>query len=148
MVLEAGSYAFRAELDISYESALEMIRSALEEAGLQILAAMNLQEALQGRLGLEFPHYTILVTTNLLYAYYALKAEMEIGTLLPFHIAVYGNVESSTIAIVDPFSIFGLVENEELDPIAEQIESAFQQILEYLVEDYEEEEEIEDEDQV
>jgi uncharacterized protein (DUF302 family) len=61
-----------------------------------------------------------------------LKAEPEIGLLLPCNVIVYEEGEGSVVSIVDPISMLGVVENPSLEPVADEARARLQRVKEAL----------------
>ena len=75
----------------------------------------------------------ILGACNPNLAYQALQTQLEIGLLLPCNVIVYENDnEQTTISIVDPISMLGIVQSDELDPVADEARRRLQIVIDNL----------------
>lgn len=129
-VLEKKGYTYRKELDLPYEGAVEKVTAALKEEGFGVLTEIDVRATLKKKLDVEFPRYIILGACNPPLAHRALQAEHEIGALLPCNVVVYDNeAGGSTVSAVDPHAMLGVVENEELDAIADEVAERLQRAL-------------------
>ena len=63
----------------------------------------------------------------------ALTAEPDIGLLLPCNVIVYDNGDqTSTVNIVDPFQMLGVVPNPALEPMAIEANTRLRRVLDHL----------------
>jgi len=90
-----------------------------------------MQNTLKEKLGVDFRNYTILEACNPPFAYQALKAESNIGIMLPCNVVVQQTSEHSTrVAVVNPVSAMQGVDNAEMGDIASQIQAKLKAALE------------------
>ena len=120
-------------LDLSYEQAVDQVTAALKEQGFGILTEIDVKATLKKRLDADFRRYVILGACNPNLAYQALQTELDIGLLLPCNVIVYENDDrQSAIAIVDPISMLGIVQNDELDSVADEARRRLQIVIDNL----------------
>ena len=124
-----GSYAFRTRLDLPYEEAIERVTAALKGEGFGILSEIDVKDTLKKKLDADFRKYVILGACNPALAYRALNADLEIGLLLPCNVVVYEDNGGSVVSIVDPISMLGVVENPELDSIANEARARLRRVI-------------------
>jgi uncharacterized protein (DUF302 family) len=127
-------YAYRVKVDLPYEEAVEKVTAALKEEGFGVLTQIDVRDTIKKRLGADFRRYVILGACNPPLAHRALTVELELGLMLPCNIIVYEDEErgGSFISIVDPISMLGVVENPELEPVAEEARSRLKRVAEAL----------------
>jgi uncharacterized protein (DUF302 family) len=65
-------------------------------------------------------------------AHRALNTELEIGLLLPCNAIVYEEDGGSVVSIVDPLSMLGLVENPDLESVAQEARPRLRRVIEAL----------------
>ena len=116
----ADRYSFRKRTRLSYEEAIASVTAALKEEGFGILTEIDVQATFKKKLDVEFPRYIILGACNPHLAHQALNIDEEIGLLLPCNVIVYEGEEGTTISIVDPQAMLGVVPGNELNPVAEE----------------------------
>lgn len=127
------AYGFRTTLNVPYDKAIEKTTAALKEEGFGVLTEIDVQATLKKKLDADFRRYIILGACNPNLAYQALQNELEIGLLLPCNVIVYETNEGqSTVSIVDPLSMLGVVESPALDPIATEAKSRLQRVIKNL----------------
>jgi uncharacterized protein (DUF302 family) len=109
------------ELPLRYEAAIEKVTAALKAEGFGILTEIDVKETLKKKLDVDFRRYVILGACNPPLAYRALQAELDLGLLLPCNVIVYEmDAEKSLVALVDPVSMLGVIDNAELEPVAQE----------------------------
>lgn len=120
-------------LDIPYEQAVDQVTAALKEQGFGVLTEIDVKATFKKRLDADFRRYVILGACNPNLAYQALQAELGIGLLLPCNVIVYENDDrQSTIAVVDPISMLGIVQSDDLDPVADEARRRLQIVIDNL----------------
>ena len=124
--------ALRTALDLPYEQAVETVVAALKEEGFGVLTEIDVKTTLKKKLGADFRKYAILGACNPPLAHRALNTTLDVGLLLPCNIVVYERDEGSVVAILDPLSMLGVVENSELDPVAQEAQTRLRRVIEAL----------------
>jgi uncharacterized protein (DUF302 family) len=126
-------YGFRARLNIPYEEAIDKATAALKEEGFGVLTEIDVKATLKKKLDADFRRYIILGACNPNLAYQALQNELEIGLLLPCNVIVYETDEGqSVVSIVDPISMLGVVEKEELQGVANEAKARLSRVVKKL----------------
>ena len=129
----ATDFGIRVTLNVSYEAAIEKATAALKEEGFGVLTEIDVKGTLKKKLDADFRRYVILGACNPKLAYQALQNELEIGLLLPCNVIVYETDEGqSTISIIDPLSMMGVVESEPLLQVADQAKARLTRVKEKL----------------
>jgi len=132
MTKTVTDYAYRTKLGLPYEQAVEKTTAALKEEGFGVLMEIDVKATLKKKLEADFRRYVILGACNPPLAHQALKAELEIGLLLPCNVIVYEENGGSVVSIVDPISMLGVVENPELSPVADEARTRLRRVIESL----------------
>lgn len=129
--MQQTRYAYRIELDVPYEEAIERTTAALKEQGFGVLTEIDVKETLRKKLDVDFRKYVILGACNPPLAERALAAELEVGILLPCNVVVYETEPGkSAVSAMAPLSALGLVgSNEGLRSVAEQADQKLKQAL-------------------
>jgi uncharacterized protein (DUF302 family) len=129
MTQSTTDYGFRTRLNIPYEQAIEKVTAALKAEGFGVLTEINMKATLKKKLDVDFRKYVILGACNPVLANQALGEELEIGLLLPCNVIVYDDEQGgSVVSIVDPISMLGVVENPNLDAIADEAHARLQRV--------------------
>ncbi|MDD2278752.1 MAG: DUF302 domain-containing protein [Bacteroidales bacterium] len=117
----------------SFEEAIEKVTNELKNEGFGVLTEINVQKTFKDRLGVDFRKYRILGACNPAKAHEALKADRNIGTMLPCNIIVQelenGKVE---VAAVNPVASLLAVENQDVKKVAQEIEIQLQRVIKAL----------------
>jgi len=126
-------YAFRANLEMPYEKAVEDVARALKTEGFGILTSVDMQATLKEKLGAEFRKYSILGACNPPLAQKALAQDLDAGLVLPCTIVVYEEDGGTSISIADPTAVVELLGNPILRPIAEEAQAKLKRVLVALI---------------
>ena len=122
-------YGFSKIVNYSYEQAVEKVTEELKKEGFGVLTTIDVKETMKKKLDVDFKKYIILGACNPPLAHKALTAEVELGLLLPCNVIVYVNDQGKTVVgFFDPKLMAHLVENKELNNIAEEVYSKLQRV--------------------
>lgn len=128
-------YGFSRTLARPVAEAVSAVTAALKEEGFGVLTEIDVKATLKAKIDVEYKPYVILGACNPNLAYQALQVEPEVGLLLPCNVIVYDNGDgASTVSIVDPMQMLGVVNNPELQPIAEAANTRLHRALDRLAE--------------
>ncbi|MBI5512662.1 MAG: DUF302 domain-containing protein [Deltaproteobacteria bacterium] len=93
----------RRYLPYTYDEALARVPEALKAEGFGVLTEIDVQGTLRQKLGVEFRRYKILGACNPPYAYEALRADLEVGLMMPCNVVVYEDDDRRAVVLaVDP----------------------------------------------
>jgi uncharacterized protein (DUF302 family) len=109
---------------------VERVKAALKEQGFGVLAEINVRQALQEKLGIDFPAYVILGACNPQLAHRALTTEPQIGLLLPCNVVVREDRGATEVVVIDARQMMQVVGNPQLEPIAEEANQRLRKALE------------------
>jgi len=127
------SYHYSKVTDQSFDEAIETVTALLKEQGFGVLTEIDVKETLKKKLDVDFKKYRILGACNPGFAHKALQAEDKIGVMLPCNVIVEehedGRVE---VSAVDPVASMQAVSNDSLKPIAEEVRSNLQKVIDQL----------------
>jgi len=129
--MEETRYGLRIEIPASYEQAVERATSALKAQGFGVLTTIDVQQTLKQKLGRDFRKYTILGACNPPLADRALRAELEVGLLLPCNVIVYEvSPGHSVVSAMAPMAALGIVgDNPELRAVAAEADTRLRHAL-------------------
>jgi len=120
-------------VDLSFDEAIQKATDELKKVGFGILTEIDVKETLKKKIDVDFRNYKILGACNPKFAHQALTAEDKIGVLLPCNVIVQetedGKVE---VAIMNPAEAMSVVGNEELIPIASEVNNLLETALENI----------------
>jgi uncharacterized protein (DUF302 family) len=116
-------------LNTNYETALVRTVEALKAEGFGVLTEIDVKETFKKKLDVDFRPYKILGACNPPLAHRALTIAPEVGLLLPCNVTVsYVEDNVTDVALVDPLSMLGVVDNPELKPIADEARARLERV--------------------
>jgi uncharacterized protein (DUF302 family) len=115
-------YGFTKELDIPYETVVELVREALKKEGFGVLTEIDVKEKMKEKLRLDMRKYIILGACNPPNAYKAILAEENIGLMLPCNVIVYEKGSKTVLSVIRPTVVMQIIDNAELQKLAEAVE--------------------------
>lgn len=125
-------YGYKKELDLSYEKAVEKTREELKKEGFGILNEIDVKATLKKKLDVDFDNYVILGACNPPNAFKALKAEQDIGLMLPCNVIVYEKGGKTIVSAIKPTIAMSIVDNDALKNIAVEIEAKLKKVVDNL----------------
>jgi len=127
-------YAMVRELpDLDYDAAVERVTELLAGEGFGVLTEIDVKATLRKKLDVDFKRYVILGACNPPLAHQALSAETDIGVLLPCNVCVSErDGGGSRVAAMNPAAAFELIDNPDVSPIAEDVRSRIQRVLDAI----------------
>jgi len=125
------NFGFTQVLNIPYEDALITVQEALKEEGFGVLTTIDVQSTLKKKLDVDFRKYVILGACNPPYAFQALQADLDVGLLLPCNVIIYETDDNKVfVSAMNPVSVLGVIQNEKLRIIAEEVSTKLQKVME------------------
>ena len=130
-VEQTTPYGLAVTVPLTYERAVEAVRTALATEGFGVLTEIDVRATLRKKLDADFRPYVILGACNPPLALQALTAERDIGLLLPCNVVVYaGDVpETSVVAALDPEAMLGLTGRADIRPLAADVKARMARVL-------------------
>ena len=125
-------FTFKTSLNLPYEAAIEKVTEELKKEGFGVLTEVDVKATLKKKLDVDFRRYSILGACNPNLAHQALETELDIGALLPCNVIVYEEGNGSVVGIVDPISMLGVVDNPELEAVADEALSSLKRVHQSL----------------
>jgi len=120
--MDDAGYTIRYRADRPFDEAVAAVTDALAGEGFGILCDIDVRATLAEKLGAEFRQYRILDACNPPLAHEAMEAEPELGALLPCNVIVYETDDGGVgVSAVDPGELLSVVDNDALDPIADEV---------------------------
>jgi uncharacterized protein (DUF302 family) len=119
-----------------FDHALDVLTRELKKQGFGIVTDINLQAIFKEKLAVDEGRYRIIGVCNPWVAHQALRAEPDIGLLLPCNIVVrQGREEPVTIAFTAPEALLGLVYRNDLVKLAMEMRQRLEKVRDGLVDD-------------
>ena len=113
------SYALSTTVDLGFDEAVAVLRTALAAQGFGVLTEVDLSATLKTKLDVDVPRQLLLGACNPALAYRGLQVEEHIGLLLPCALTVRAGADGRTlIDAIDPQTMVQLTENAAMQPVA------------------------------
>ncbi len=126
-------YGFTVDVKENFDAAVSKVTDELQKEGFGVLTEIDVKAVMKQKLDLDKRPYKILGACNPVLASKALDAEPDIGLLLPCNVIVRENEDSSvTVGFMDPSSVLGLVQREELKELGEEVLSRLHRVRDAL----------------
>ena len=117
-------YGYKRVINNSFESVEAKAREMLAEQGFGVLTEVNVKNTLKEKLDIDFGKYQILGACNPPLAFEALSSELGVGLFMPCNVVVWENEDkSTTVASIDAKTMSDLIQNDEIDALAERVNS-------------------------
>ena len=116
-------YSYSKDIKSDFKEAESKTRKALMDVGFGVLTEINMKDAFQQKLNLEYKSYKILGACNPKLAHEALENESLIGILMPCNVLIIDN-ENLTTKIVFPVakSLLEVTENDVIFDLAKRVD--------------------------
>ena len=126
-------YGFDITVAGNFDEVINKVTEALKTEGFGVLTTINVQAALKEKINVDRRPYTILGACNPTLANQAINAEPDIGLLLPCNVLVREEEDGSvTVAFMDPKAVLGLVDREDIVPLAGEVRSKLERVSKLL----------------
>ena len=122
-------YGFSKTIDLPYEQAIDKVTAELKKEGFGVLTSIDVKETLKQKINVDFKKYVILGACNPPIAHKALQEEEDLGLLLPCNVVVYEKDNKTRISIFDPMVMTWIMENDNIKPIATEVQERLQRVL-------------------
>jgi uncharacterized protein (DUF302 family) len=126
------AYGIGRDLDAPYDEAVTRVREALTSEGFGVIAEIDVRKTMKEKLGVDGRPYVILGACRPQSAHAALGVEPDVGLLLPCNVVVYETDSGTRVAAVNAGAMLGMVGNEELGPIADDIQARLGRVIDKL----------------
>jgi uncharacterized protein (DUF302 family) len=128
--MERTAYGIKTKVDLDYQAAIAKVTEELKKEGFGVLTEINVKETLKRRLGVDFRNYIILGACNPPLAQAALKAERDIGLLLPCNVIVYEDDDGGVVvAAMDVSVALGVVGNPAVKTTADEVGARLERVI-------------------
>ena len=104
-----------------FEQVIAAVKGAFKDEGFGVLSEIDVQKALQEKIGETMEPYTILGMCNPPLASRAIKAEHEIGVFLPCNVLVHACGGRVHVRAQDPVALFRIIGNPDVEPLALEV---------------------------
>lgn len=131
--MSSVSYGFVRHLPgVAFADAVARTTEALKTEGFGVLSEIDVSATLKKKLDVDFRPYVILGACNPQLAHQALRAEPQIGLLLPCNVVVQAEGDGSTVSIADPKAMFTMVSNPGMGDVAGEAEARLRRVIDKI----------------
>ena len=123
-------YGISKSTELSFDDAVAKVTEELKKEGFGILTTIDIRETLKNKLDVDVDKYVILGACNPNFAYEALKAEQELGLLLPCNTIVYEKDGKTYVSIMNPELMASVTGNEKLGDVSRQVREILSKVIE------------------
>ena len=125
----SAKYAFGKTVDAGFDQTVARVTQALAGEGFGVLSDIDVAGTLKKKLGVDVPAYRILGACNPQFAHRALRAEPEIGALLPCNVVVRCEGAGTRVDVMDPLAVMQLTGRPEVASIATEVRSRLERVI-------------------
>lgn len=125
-------YCFKKRSSLSFEDTLKKARDVLLQNDFSIMMELNIKEAMEKKLYVQCEPYMIIGACHAPFAHRLLRAEKELGVMLPCNLAVFEENGEVNVAMVHPRTLMSLSDNEEIQAVAGEAEERIQKIFDEI----------------
>lgn len=126
-------YGIHITVNCGMDEAEQKTREALKAEGFGVLTEIDVQKTLKEKIDVDRKAYKILGACNPKLANEALNSEPDLGLLLPCNVVIREEEDgSTTVAIVDPESMFTVVNKPEMEVLAKDVRVRFDRIMQAI----------------
>jgi uncharacterized protein (DUF302 family) len=130
--MQGVHYGMGRDLDEPYEAVKARVVEALTAEGFGVITEIDVKKTMKEKLGVDGRPHVILGACNPKLAHAALEVESDLGLLLPCNVVVYETDTGTRVAAVNAGAMLGMVDNERLAPIAAEVQTRLDRVLESL----------------
>jgi uncharacterized protein (DUF302 family) len=117
----------------SFREALDRVRTRLGDEGFGILTELSFDALLREKIGAELRPTIVLGACDPRLALRGLRAEREIGLLLPCHVLVFENEDGTpVVSVVEPSTLIGTHPDPTLREVAIEVEARLHGVVDGL----------------
>ena len=130
--MDPVEYGVGRDLTESYDTVLPRVLEALKAEGFGVITEIDVKKTMKDKLGVDGRPHVILGACNPKLSHAALAVEADLGLLLPCNIVVYETDAGTRVAVVNAEAMLGMVGNERLSPIAAEVQTRLDRVLERI----------------
>ena len=117
---------------VNMEQAEAKVTQALKAEGFGVLTRIDVKATLKQKLDVDFRPYVILGACNPKLANRALTEDDSLGLLLPCNVVVAESSQGAEVALARPQTMFEMVGNPAIQPVADEAEERIQRVFQNL----------------
>lgn len=124
------AYGFSIQFGQDFDHAVEVVTRELKKQGFGMVSDIDLQAIFKEKLAVDDGRYRILGACNPWVAHQALRAEPDIGLLLPCNVVIRQNKDDEivTISFTAPEALLGLVYRTDLVKLGMEVRRRLEKV--------------------
>jgi len=123
-------YHFSKKLSVTFDEAIPLVKTALQQEGLGVLTEIDVQAAFQKKLDRDFRRYLILGACHPHVAYDMLQIDDKAGVMYPCNVGVQEHADGLVeVSAVDPLMMFLMVHSPQAKEIALKASAMMQRVI-------------------
>jgi uncharacterized protein (DUF302 family) len=127
--VKSKTYGFSVDAGKDFERALTMTIQELKKDGFGIVSDIDFQSILKEKFGVHEPRYRILGACDASLAYQAMRADADIGLLLPCNVVVREDREGYvTVAFTAAEALLGLVNRDDITKLGMEVHRRLERV--------------------
>jgi uncharacterized protein (DUF302 family) len=126
------SYVTNIQRHAGFDETVEAVISAFQAEGFGVLCRIDVSQTMRAKIGIDMPSYLILGMCNPELAHRALKAEPDVGVLLPCNVAVYQQGDVVNVTAQDPGAMVLVTANVDLGDVAAETSARIERAMRTL----------------
>jgi uncharacterized protein (DUF302 family) len=130
--MQAVEYGVGRAFTESYDEILPRVVEALKAEGFGVITEIDVKKTMKEKLDVDVPPHMILGACNPKLAHAAISVEPDLGVLLPCNVVVYETDSGTRVTAVNAGAMLGMVGNDKLAPIADEVQERLTRVLESL----------------
>lgn len=109
-------------VNCGFDEAITRVTDSLKNQGFGILTEIDVKQTLKDKIGADFRRYKILGACNPPFAHQALKAELNVGLMMPCNVIVY-ETDDGRIQVTgfNPEAMLAAFDRRDLADVAAQL---------------------------
>ena len=127
------AFGFGKAVDTAFDETITAVTDELGREGFGVLTEIDVAATMKKKLDEDMRPYRILGACNPALAHQAVSAVPEIGLLLPCNVLVREEEDGKVhVSFMDPESVLSLVDHPGVEPLAAEVKSKLERVLESL----------------
>jgi uncharacterized protein (DUF302 family) len=132
--MKSKTYGFSMDAGNHFERALNMTVQELKKEGFGVVTDIDFQTILKEKFGVNEPRYRILGACDPSLAFQALRADPDIGLLLPCNVVVREDREGNvTVAFTAAEALLGLVNRDDITKLGMEVHRRLERVRDRVV---------------
>lgn len=121
------SYALTTEIarEHGFNTVEQKLRELMEEQGFGVLTEINVKDVMKEKLDLDKRPYKIIGFCSPPRANKVLESDGDVGLFLPCNGVIYDTGEVIRIALTNADTMFNMIDNESIAPVAKEVSDIF-----------------------